>query len=161
MSTFVRPCHLTLSSKQAHHPWLILEWQSLFSLWGTELSSSPSPPPVSYLLWTVCFSVCWERGPINVVSYEMTAVLLKAVSQTLPEQTDSHLPPSPPPSPTPQIHHIHHPSLSISPVTTVHLLAPTTLTAGLQWYNPLFLFHNSLNHQVTYYFKIKLARSSL
>lgn len=41
-----------------------------------------------------------------------------------------------PPSPPPQIHHIHHPSLSISRVTTVRLLGPTTLTAGLQWYNP-------------------------
>lgn len=108
---------------------------------GNSAALLPLGPLISYLLWTVCFSACSERGPINVVSYEMTVGLLKAVSQTLPRKTDTHLPPSPPP-PT---HHIHHSSLSISPVTTVSLPGPTTLTAGLQLYNSLFLFCNSFN----------------
>lgn len=153
----MHPCPETLSSSQVHQSngsWI----DSVFSLWETGTFYSVSPtlnPPCLIFSRVFVFSMRWP--PTNVVTYEMTAVPLLAVSPTLPKQTDSHLCPST----TPAINHIHHPSLSISPPTSVHLLGPTTQRDGVllvqswRWIiNGSSSKTASMNKQVRQYFLI-------
>lgn len=95
---------------------------SLFSLWeiGTFSISTALNPPLSYLLWSVCF--------LHVLSTDQCSDLWNDRSPATGSLSNTAKADRLPFVPFREavINHIHHPSLSIRPPTIVHLLAPTT-----------------------------------